>query len=127
MWQSLSLILYDSMMSMTGNTRPITSNTRGRIYRCGKCPHNPYQGERGKVFLHFYRKHVAMDQVPFFCCICIFDVAVGTREARRSKSKPRPSGHSKGDAGEGEGGGVFTSKHEVLCYHGCSKTLSGRK
>jgi len=57
---------------MTGNIRPITSNTRGKVYRYGKCQNNPYQGERGKVFMHFYRKHVAMDQVPFFCSICKF-------------------------------------------------------
>ena len=56
-----------------GNTRPIdVCNSRGRAYRCNKCPTNHYMGERSKVFQHFYRKHVAIDQVPFYCSICKF-------------------------------------------------------
>ncbi|KAL4225260.1 hypothetical protein ACF0H5_015948 [Mactra antiquata] len=66
--------------SRMSNSRPIvrrlgtsiSSNTRGRVYRCTKCDVNPYQRERSKVLLHFYRKHVAIDQVPFFCTICKF-------------------------------------------------------
>ena len=62
------------------NTRPITIvgetnliNNRGRVYECLRCgPAEAYQGERAKVLLHIFRKHVALDSVPFYCSICKF-------------------------------------------------------
>ena len=30
------------------------------------------RGERSKVLKHYYKKHVAYDQVPFYCTICKF-------------------------------------------------------
>ena len=47
-------------------------NQRGRVYQCKKCTNNIYKGEISKVLLHFYRKHVAIDSVPFYCNICKF-------------------------------------------------------
>jgi len=48
-------------------------NPRGRVYQCQKCNNNNiYTGEKSKVLLHFYRKHVAIDSVPFYCNICKF-------------------------------------------------------
>ena len=48
-------------------------NTRGRVFRCKRCTvSEPYQGERSKVILHIFRKHTALDMVPFYCAICKF-------------------------------------------------------
>jgi len=50
----------------------MAKNQRGRVYQCQKCTNNIYKGEKSKVLLHFYRKHVAIDSVPFYCNICKF-------------------------------------------------------
>jgi len=47
-------------------------NQRGRVYQCQKYTNNIYKGEKSKVLLHFYSKHVAIDSVPFYCNICKF-------------------------------------------------------
>ena len=44
---------------------------RGRIFRCLKCPsHDRYENEKAKFEKHFYRKHVGINQVPYYCDIC---------------------------------------------------------
>ncbi len=77
------------MASVHGNTRPISrevlqpSNNRGRVYRCLRCDGSAkYEGEKSKVVKHIYRKHVALDRVPFYCNICKF---VTTTQAELEK------------------------------------------
>lgn len=66
---------------MFPNTRPINItpqvderyvNNRGRVYRCRRCDSNPHEGERTRVIQQLYRKHIALDRVPFYCSICKF-------------------------------------------------------
>lgn len=47
----------------------MSSNNRGRLYICNTCH---FSGEKDKVFKHYYKKHVAIDNVPFYCTICRF-------------------------------------------------------
>ncbi len=47
-----------------------TSTSRGRCYECLRCVAERYQGEKSKVALHIYKKHVALDAVPYYCSIC---------------------------------------------------------
>lgn len=60
------------MSVFAGRAQPVPISSRGRVYRCLKCFTNNYEGEKSKVELHIYKKHVALDQVPFFCNICKF-------------------------------------------------------
>ena len=53
-------------------SKPNAAAARGRCYRCLRCIGNPYEGEKSKVEVHIYKKHVALDQVPYFCNICKF-------------------------------------------------------
>lgn len=56
---------------------------RGRVYRCLRCPsHDVYEGEKAQLESHFYKKHVPLDQVPFYCNICKF---VSTRQTDLEK------------------------------------------
>ncbi len=65
-------------MSSKGNTRPISrsrtssTNSRGRVYKCLHCDINAYKGEKLRVEQHIYRKHIALDSVPYYCNICKF-------------------------------------------------------
>ncbi|KAL3864534.1 hypothetical protein ACJMK2_006208 [Sinanodonta woodiana] len=53
------------------------TNTRGRAYRCRRCPaEDAIIGEKSKVVNHIYKKHIekhiALDQAPFYCSLCTF-------------------------------------------------------
>ncbi len=52
------------------------------MYRCIRCDVTKYEGEKSKVVKHIYRKHVALDSVPFYCNICKF---VTTAQAELEK------------------------------------------
>lgn len=40
-------------------SKPNAVAARGRCYRCLRCIGNPYEGEKSKVKVHIYKKHVA--------------------------------------------------------------------
>lgn len=63
--------------------KPPKPNPRGRVYRCQCCPnHDRYEGEKAQLEAHFYKKHVSLDQVPFYCNICKI---VSTRQSDLEK------------------------------------------
>ena len=48
-------------------------NTRGWVYICNLCPdENRYVGEKYATMGHIWKKHVPLDESPFFCDLCHF-------------------------------------------------------
>jgi hypothetical protein len=45
-------------------------NDRGRVYECLKCPR--FKGEKRKAESHFYKIHLAPDELPWYCSLCNF-------------------------------------------------------
>ena len=87
------------------NTRPIRLTTdiefvytRGRVYECLRCTEGPYQGERSKVILHIFRKHVALDNVPYYCSICKFVTTSQMELEKHLKPSTYPSQKATVDA-----------------------------
>ena len=56
---------------------------RSRVHRRLRYPsHDVYEGEKAQLESDFYKKHVSLDQVPFYCNICKF---VSTRHTELEK------------------------------------------
>ena len=50
--------------------RPATYNPRGKVYKC--LEHDVYEREEAQLETHFYKKHVSLYQVLYYCNICKF-------------------------------------------------------
>ncbi|KAK3579259.1 hypothetical protein CHS0354_033336 [Potamilus streckersoni] len=50
------------------------THTRGRAYQCLRCRGfgKEVVGEKGRIVAHFYKHHVSLDKVPYYCNLCNF-------------------------------------------------------
>jgi hypothetical protein len=46
------------------------THTRGRAYQCLRC--TGVVGEKGRIVAHYYKHHVSLDKVPYYCNLCNF-------------------------------------------------------
>ncbi|XP_048749188.2 uncharacterized protein LOC125661261 isoform X3 [Ostrea edulis] len=48
----------------------VRANDRGRVYECLKCLN--FRGKKGKAESHYFKMHVAAEDLPWYCGLCNF-------------------------------------------------------
>lgn len=49
------------------------ATNRGRAFQCLRCSKDkPYINEKLKVISHVYKHHIALQEAPFYCTLCLF-------------------------------------------------------